>query len=448
MPDGRLFHPDDPDFPMSPALQQRLRDQGRVLETPPARPAPLPAPKAETTVAATVPAPGGDGITLGVDDRGAAVRIQLAKLLAGRLLVQGMSGAGKSYTLRRLVEEAHPHTTIAIVDPEGEFANLAAHIGAVTVKGAETPPDALTALALRCRQHRAHVHLDLSDLEAEARIEAAAAFFGGLVASPRELWDHTVLVMIDEAHLLAPHAAASARDAEIRRAGVAALTDLCSRGRKRGLAPVIATQRLAKLAASVLAELHNVIVGINMLDRDIQRAADVLGWTVDKAGLLRDLQPGQFVCLGPAIAAYPTVVRVAATQTRHLGHTPALLASAGLNADQAREALQVDLIATGRPAAPPAKGGRGHAALDSFLLAPGAAEAARALGALATITPNATTAQQLGQHLGLADAAVQEALDLLASVGAVETIPRGPDRIARLSARLRAQISTPVVGLS
>ncbi len=91
-----------------------------------------------------------------------------------------------------------------------------------------------------------------------------------------------MLVAIDEAHLLAPHVAASARDAEMRRLGVATLTDLCARGRKRGISPVIATQRLAKLAASVVSELHNVLLGLNIFDRDVARAGDLLGFGSDR----------------------------------------------------------------------------------------------------------------------------------------------------------------------
>src|SRR3546814_2171955 len=75
---------------------------------------------------------------------------------------------------------------------------------------------------------------------------------------------------LDEGHLLAPHHAGSARDAETRRIGVATLTDLCARGRKRGIAPVIATQRLAKLNSSVVSELQNFLVGLNVFDRDIE----------------------------------------------------------------------------------------------------------------------------------------------------------------------------------
>jgi len=137
------------------------------------------------------------------------LELDLGKLMAGRCLIQGTSGAGKSQTLRRIIEEAFDYLTTIIIDPKGEFANLAAHIGATTVIARDYANDGLTALALRTRQHRIALHLDLTDLEPDHRIEKAAAFFAGLLSTPREHWAHTVLVCIDEAHLLAPHMAAS-----------------------------------------------------------------------------------------------------------------------------------------------------------------------------------------------------------------------------------------------
>ena len=165
------------------------------------------------------------------------LHLDLDRLLAGRLLIQGSSGAGKSRTLRRIIEEAFDFTTTIIVDPEGEFGNLADHIGATSLRACELTGDGLTAAANRARHHRLPLHLDLTDLDPDQRIIKAAAFFAGLIGAPREDWSHTVLVCIDEGHLLAPHHAGSARDAETRRLGVATLTDLCARGRKRGIAP-------------------------------------------------------------------------------------------------------------------------------------------------------------------------------------------------------------------
>ncbi|MEO5605592.1 MAG: DUF87 domain-containing protein [Novosphingobium sp.] len=378
------------------------------------------------------------------------IELDLDRLMAGRLLIQGSSGAGKSATLRKIVEEAFDYLTVMIVDPEGEFGNLAAHIGATTIRGAELTTEGLTAAAVRGRIHRINLHLDLTDLDPEQRILRASAFLSGLISVEREHWENTVLLAIDEAHLLAPFVAGSARDAETRRVGVATLTDICARGRKRGIAPVIATQRLAKLAASVTSELQNFLVGINVFDRDIARAADLLGFDRQNAERFRTLQPGEFFAMGPALCPRAELVKVHRSITPHLGRTPGLRESVAHGAEQALALL--DLVALQETAAV----GRdrqlvvkGRGAVDAFLMDPHAVAATRVVAALKQIAPSATTATDLGGHLNLPAGEIDDAIDILLALGAVDAMPRGEGRIARLHARLRQRLTdVKVVGLS
>jgi hypothetical protein len=270
-----------------------------------------------------------------------------------------------------------------------------------------------------------------------------------MVEAPPEHWAHTCLIAVDEAQLVAPHMAASAKDAATRRLGVAALSDLVGRGRKRGLSPIIATRRLAKLATSVSAELHNVLVGKSIFDRDIARAADLLGWSVDRAGVLRDLAPGQFIAIGPALSLLPTTVAIGATETDHVGRTPRLTPAAAIEPDKARELLKLDTLKEATTGRRVEFTGRGVRNFDLFLLETDAALASRIVASLKGISPNATTTKDLAQHLAVDDAAITTALDLLLRWGAVECIVREDARIARLSARLRYKIAaTPVVGLA
>jgi hypothetical protein len=381
---------------------------------------------------------------------GGTLYLNLERLLAGRLLVQGSSGAGKSSALRKIIEEAFEYVTTMIVDPDGEFGNLAEHIGATTIRGAELAADGLTAAATRAKHHRISLHLDLTDLAPDERIAKAAAFFAGLVSAPREDWANTVLICIDEAHLLAPNLAASARDAETRRLGVAALTDLCSRGRKRGIAPVIATQKLSKLAGSVTSELHNVLIGLSVFDRDVARAGEFLGFSGADADQLRHLSPGEFYAFGPALSRRPILGKIGATVTRHLGATPDLVGPSDTTSEEASELLALEALReTPQQSRRELARGPGRHQLDAFLMDPAAAAAVRIVEALRKIAPNATTAADLAGHLGVEAADIDAGLDLLAILGAVDTMPRGDGRIARLSARLRLRASDcPVVGLA
>ena len=127
----------------------------------------------------------------------------------------------------------------------------------------------------RIRQHRVSVVLDLEGLDVEQQMRCAAAFLGGLFDAERDYW-YPVLVVVDEAQLFAPAVAGEVSD-EARKLSLGAMTNLMCRGRKRGLAGVIATQRLAKLAKNVAAEASNFLMGRTFLDIDMARAADLLG---------------------------------------------------------------------------------------------------------------------------------------------------------------------------
>src|SRR3546814_11104668 len=125
-------------------------------------------------------------------------------MLFRSLLIQGSSGAGKSRTLRKIIEEAFDFTTIILVDPEGEFGNLAAHIGATSLKACELTADGLTAAAARARPPRLSLHIDLPDPQPDQRIPNAPALFAGLIRPPPRPWANPLLVCLSQVPIPAP----------------------------------------------------------------------------------------------------------------------------------------------------------------------------------------------------------------------------------------------------
>lgn len=252
-------------------------------------------------------------IVIGEDETGQPVRIDLEELLATRLLVQGNSGSGKSHLLRRLLEESAGMVQQVVVDPEGDFVSLADHFGHVVIDGAAHSTGEIEALAARVRQHRASVVLALEGLDVEQQIRCAAHFITALFDAPREHW-FPALVVVDEAQMFAPSVAGEISE-DTRRITLNAMTNLMCRGRKRGLAGIVATQRLAKLAKNVAAEASNFLMGRTFLDIDMLRAADLLGMERRQAERIRDLERGRFLGLGPAICRRPTGVKVGAVRS-------------------------------------------------------------------------------------------------------------------------------------
>ncbi len=291
------------------------------------------------------------GIDMGEAQGGSAALLDLEELLATRLLVQGNSGSGKSHLLRRLLEQSAPHVQQCIVDPEGDFVTLADRFGHLVVE-ADRPEAELTRIAGRVRQHRVSVVLDLEGLDVEQQMRAAAAFLGGMFDADRDYW-YPVLVVVDEAQLFAPAVAGEVSD-EARKLSLGAMTNLMCRGRKRGLAGVIATQRLAKLAKNVAAEASNFLMGRTFLDIDMARAADLLGMDRRQSEMFRDLARGHFVALGPALSRRPLPVRIGSVETSARSTSPRLLPLPVAAADPA-ELIFAREPAGQRPPRPPSR---------------------------------------------------------------------------------------------
>jgi len=241
------------------------------------------------------------------------VHIDLQSLLVTKLLVQANSGAGKSWAIRRILEQTFGDVQHLVIDPEGEFSTLREKYDYVLAapNGGDTCASPKTAklLAHRLLELRASAILDIYELKSFERIAFVRRFLDALVDAPKSLW-HPVLVVIDEAHLYCPQAG-QAESWE-------AVVSLMQRGRKRGFCGILATQRLSKLHKDAAAECNNKLIGRSALDVDMKRAAEELGFTTRERQLeLRRLAAGEFFAFGPALADEVRRVRVGPVVTTH-----------------------------------------------------------------------------------------------------------------------------------
>lgn len=243
--------------------------------------------------------------------------IDLETLLPTRLLIQASSGGGKSYLLRRIVEQLFGKVQVIIIDPEGEFATLREKFDFVLVgKGGETPTDPRSAamVAEKLLELNASAICDLYEMKQLDRHRWVRLFLEAVINAPKNLW-HSCVFIVDEAHVFCPEKGQGESEA------YGSMIDLATRGRKRGFCAIFATQRLGKLSKNASAELQNVLIGSTFQDIDRKRASETLGVVKAEERVffneIKLLKPGNFFALGRAISKDRISIQIAPVETTH-----------------------------------------------------------------------------------------------------------------------------------
>lgn len=238
--------------------------------------------------------------------------IDLDKLIETRALIQANSGGGKSYLMRKIIEEAHGKIPFIVLDLEGEFITIREKYDVIVFgQGHDIPIHIQYAgkLARYLLEFSVNAIIDLSELKHHERILFVKRFLESMIDAPKALW-HKTLIFLDEAHQFCPE--------DSRAESMQAVIDLCTRGRKRGYCAILATQRLSKLHKDAAAELNNKMIGRTTLDVDVKRTSSELGMNNADAKLfLRQLDDGQFYVFGPAISQDITKQKVSKVHTTH-----------------------------------------------------------------------------------------------------------------------------------
>jgi uncharacterized protein len=235
------------------------------------------------------------------------------ELIATRLLIQGTSGAGKTYAIRNIMENASGRVQIIILDVEDDFSTLCQLPGSsfllVGGEDGHTPLREGSAghLARRILETGASAIIQLNAIGFDRQRSFMKQFISSLMDAPRSMW-RPLLVVIDEAHRYAPNQG-NVESSE-------AITMLATAGRNRGYCLIAATQRMALLSADVRGQCQNLIIGkaSQALDRDA--ACDVLGFKPsgrEGKGLMK--LKHEFWISGPALAEEPELVKFGPTAT-------------------------------------------------------------------------------------------------------------------------------------
>jgi DNA helicase HerA-like ATPase len=234
------------------------------------------------------------------------------EMIGSRAIIQGASGAGKTYAIRKILETTHGKMQHFILDVEDELFTLREKFDYVLIGGehADAPLGDAAALARTLLELGVSAIIALNDLKLPEQRAFIGQFIMSMMNAPRALW-HPALVVLDESHRYAPNFG-QVESSE-------ALVHLATAGRKRGFGAIFATQRLSQLSKDILGQCPNRIMGRvdQALDRRI--AADVLGFA-PSSNEARDLMrlKHRFWIVGPALAEQPTLIKFAPCITTHL----------------------------------------------------------------------------------------------------------------------------------
>lgn len=247
------------------------------------------------------------------------VALNVQRLIETRMLLQANSGGGKSWALRRILEQTHGHVQQIVIDTEDEFYTLREKHDYILVRheGGDCVPEVRSAelLATRILELGVSAIISIYELSPRDRREFVKRFLTSLVNAPKKLW-HRALIVIDEAHEFCPEQGRGSRDDS---GGCAeAVIGLMAKGRKRGFCGLLATQRLSKLNKDAAAEANNKLIGRATIDVDRKRAAEELGFSSKEDILsLRKRSPGEFFAFGPAISDDVVSLKFGGVETTH-----------------------------------------------------------------------------------------------------------------------------------
>ncbi len=247
-----------------------------------------------------------------------SIAFALDLLLKSRLLITADSGGGKSWLIRKLAEELFGKVPVFLIDPEGEMSTLREKFDYVLVgPGGETPanPRSAALVAHRLLELNASAVCDLYELKHHDRHLWVSLFLESLIEAPKKLW-HPVIVLVDEAHVFCPEKGKGESIAS------QAMIDICTRGRKRGICAIFATQRLGMLNKDASSNLQNRLIGPTFEDVNRKRAAELLGVQPGASERefnhqMQTLEPGTFWAFGRAISTERVLVKIGAVKTSH-----------------------------------------------------------------------------------------------------------------------------------
>jgi hypothetical protein len=214
------------------------------------------------------------------------------------------SGMGKSYLAGVLMEELiESGTPVFIIDPEGENYTLAERYPLLIVGGEhstvainldEASPEAIENVIKTVLTQGISVIFDLSN----RTVKEQRLLFTLIVSRLFSLQDsqehrRPVKLIVEEARIFAPQSKSGLPDLDGETC-LSVFEDIATRGRKRGLNLLVATQRPASISKDILSQCNRWWFGGMTSTQDCKAMKDYLAEAGITEEQIRELEPGNF----------------------------------------------------------------------------------------------------------------------------------------------------------
>jgi len=260
--------------------------------------------------------------------------VEANDIVGAGINIFGVKGSGKTGAAARLAEQfARFRVSEVLFDLKGDLLSLVtdrredgrpfAPHGVIGVRGRAPRGRSVLALGLQ-------VVYDLRTWQtAEQMANSICVVIEELLETvalaPEGEEPAPCLVFLDEAEYWLPQAQPSYLSVHTYKRLLDAFHTLATMGRSRGLAPVIATQRIAKVNKDLIAQAEMHLFMKAMLDIDLDRYYDYFNKSLVSREQLRGFQAGEAVVCLPD--GSQVITRLLERESRHLSHTPHVTAA-------------------------------------------------------------------------------------------------------------------------
>src|SRR6266566_764972 len=250
--------------------------------------------------------------------------------LATGVFLVGIPGSGKTVTLALFLEQyiKRFHLPAVVFDIVGDLKSIVED-GRICPRGLVATPDALPSMAQVVR-YRMQVIVDLQHcrrpgeafLNYELAGQLIAQTLKDLMNAQSAIDPHLrlpCLVGLDETHIWAPQNPPSYLSPVTAKDLLDTLTVVATTGRKYGVVPLFAAQRIPKVHKDIIAGCETRILGKADLDNDIKRYREYVSPDIISDQGIRGLSKGRMVvCMG----GKRLIVQFYQRESRHISHTP------------------------------------------------------------------------------------------------------------------------------